>query len=68
MIIIKVQTKDNTTGGEVAICGENRQLQNEFRCAIQSVIKGFITQIQPMYEERMKDDLKRILMDCIDDM
>lgn len=66
MIIIKVRTKDNVTGAEVAICGENRQLQNEFRCAIQGTIKGFLTQIQPVFEERMKADLKQILMDCID--
>ncbi len=68
MIIIKVRTKNDTTGAEVAIIGENRQLQNEFRCAIQSVIKGFITQIQPIYEEQMKSDLKRILTECIDDI
>ncbi len=68
MIIIKVKTKNDVTSSEVAIYGENRHLQNEFRCAIQGVIKGFITQIQPVFEERMKADLKQILMDCIDDM
>lgn len=66
MIIIKVKSADGTTGAEVAIMGENRRLQNEFRCAIQGVVKGFLSQIQPKYEERMKADLKQILFDCIE--
>lgn len=68
MIIIKVRTNDNVTSAEVAINGENRTVQNEFRCAVQGAVKGLMSQIPPIYEEQLKSDLKRILKECIDDI
>lgn len=66
MISIKVKTKDDKSSTEIEIFGEDWMVQNEFRCAIQGMIKAYMAGIPPIFEELKKTELQRTISDCID--
>ena len=66
MISIKVKTKDDKSSAEIEIFGEDWMVQNEFRCAIQGLIKAIMADIPPKFEELKKAELQQTLSDCID--